>query len=264
MFMGLSWAAKLSKPACPIYSESMMKKTTGTFFELGGRNTMEVLTASGVDYIVIDREHGCFSAEETVDYIRIAELGNVLSYVRIPSGSRTEVLHMLDIGARGLIVPNITTVQQVQELVEYGKFAPVGKRGYCPNRTTVYGAKDWGKDPLAYMDEANRRVKLYPQCETAEALEQIGEIAAIDGIDGIFIGPLDLSIALGLPLQTDHPDVQAAIARILAACHKAGKEALIFAGNAAARDRYFAQGFDSVALGLDAMILLEAYRKLLQ
>ena len=69
---------------------------------------MEVLAAAGLDYIVIDREHGCFSAEETADYIRVAELGNTLPYVRIPAGSRTEVLHMLDIGARGLIVPNIT------------------------------------------------------------------------------------------------------------------------------------------------------------
>lgn len=254
----------LSKPGCPVYFESMMKKTTGTFFELGGRNTMEVLTAAGPDYIVIDREHGCFSAEETADYIRIAELGNVLPYVRIPAGSRTEVLHMLDIGARGLIVPNITAVQQVQELAEYGKFPPVGKRGYCPNRTTVYGAKEWGRDPLAYMAESNRRVKLFPQCETLEALEHIEEIAAIDGVDGIFIGPLDLSIAMGIPLQTDHPDLQAAVNRILAACHKASKEALIFAGRKEDKDRYFAQGFDSVALGLDAMVLLEAYRDLLK
>ncbi len=241
-----------------------MKQTVGTFFELGGRNTMEVLTAAGPDYIVIDREHGCFSAEETADYIRIAELGNVLPYVRIPAGSRTEVLHMLDIGARGLIVPNITDIQQVKDLVEYGKFPPLGKRGYCPNRTTVYGAKEWGRNPLAYMAETNRRVKLYPQCETLEALEHIEEIAAIDGVDGIFIGPLDLSIAMGIPLQTDHPDVQAAISRILAACHAAGKEALIFAGRKEDEERYFAQGFDSVALGLDAMILLDAYRNLLE
>ena len=176
------------------------KKTIGTFFELGGRGVMESLTRAGLDYVIIDTEHGCLSEETTADMILAAERGGLLPYVRIGDIRRPYVLRMLDIGARGLIVPNIRSVEEVKQLVSAAKFPPVGNRGYCPTRTTGWGADDWSKDVMGYMAECNRRCKVIPQCETAEALEQIEEIAALPGVDGVFVGPCDLSIALGIPL----------------------------------------------------------------
>ena len=240
----------------------MGKTSFGTFFELGGRGAMEALTRTGLDYVIIDTEHGCLSEETTADMIVAAERGGLLPYVRIGDIRRPYVLRMLDIGARGLIVPNIRSVDEVRQLVEYAKFPPLGNRGYCPNRTSGWGADEWSKDVFAYMEACNRRCKLIPQCETREALEQIEQIAALPGVDGIFIGPCDLSISLGIPLEFDNPILLRAVERILRACRDAGKESYIFAGNMTDAVKWAGYGFDSVTYSLDASVLIGAFREL--
>lgn len=242
----------------------MRKTTFGTFFELGGRGAMESLSRTGLDYVIIDTEHGCFSEESTADLILAAERGGLLPYVRIGDIRRPYVLRMLDIGARGLIVPQIHSATEVRELIAHAKFPPLGKRGYCPNRMTGWGADDWSKDVLHYMDECNRRCKLIPQCETRGALEEIEEIAALPGVDGIFIGPCDLSIDLGIPLQFDNPLLIRAVERVLKACQDNGKESYIFAGNMADALRWAKAGFDSVTYSLDASVFIGAYQSLVE
>ena len=237
----------------------LKKKTIGTFFELGGRGVMESLTRAGLDYVIIDTEHGCLSEETTADMILAAERGGLLPYVRIGDIRRPYVLRMLDIGARGLIVPNIRSVEEVKQLVSAAKFPPVGNRGYCPTRTTGWGTDDWSKDVMGYMAEFNRRCKVIPQCETAEALEQIEEIAALPGVDGVFVGPCDLSIALGIPLEFDNPLLHRAIERILKACQDAGKESYIFAGNMENAVYWANKGYDSIAYSLDAGVFINAF-----
>ena len=171
---------------------------------------------------------------------------------------------MLDIGARGLIVPNIRSIEEVRQLVNAAKFPPLGNRGYCPTRTSGWGADEWAKDAFSYMAACNERCKVIPQCETREALEQIEEIAALPGVDGIFVGPCDLSIALGIPLQFDHPMLLEACERILAACKANNIEALIFAGNMKDAKKWAQKGFDSVAYSLDAGVLINAYQALIR
>ncbi len=238
----------------------MKNKTVGTFFEMGGCGAMESLTRTGLDYVIIDTEHGCFSEESVADYIRAAENGSLLPYVRIGDVRRPYVLRMLDIGARALIVPNITSVEQVQDLVSFAKFAPIGKRGYCPTRTSGWGSDPWARDISQYMKRCNHRCKVIPQCETKEALEQIEEIVKLDGVDGIFVGPCDLSIALGVPLQFDSPVMIQAIDRILKACKNSQKEALIFAGTPEEGKQWLEKGFDSVTCSLDTSTLINAYK----
>ena len=240
----------------------LKKKTIGTFFELGGRGVMESLTRAGLDYVIIDTEHGCLSEETTADMILAAERGGLLPYVRIGDIRRPYVLRMLDIGARGLIVPNIRSVEEVRQLVSAAKFPPVGNRGYCPTRTTGWGADDWSEDVMGYMSECNRRCKVIPQCETAEALEQIEEIAALSGVDGVFVGPCDLSIALVIPLEFDNPLLYRAIERILKACQDAGKESYIFAGNMENAVYWANKGYDSIAYSLDAGVFINAFLEL--
>ncbi|MCD8082806.1 MAG: aldolase/citrate lyase family protein [Clostridiales bacterium] len=241
-----------------------IEKTIGTFFELGGCSAVECLARTGLDYIIIDTEHNCFSDETVADYIRTAENGNLLPYVRIGDIRRPYVLRMLDIGARALIVPNIRSVREVQELVTYAKFPPVGQRGYCPTRTSGWGADAWAQDVQEYMSACNQRSKLIPQCETKEALESIDQIAALDGVDGIFVGPCDLSISLGIPLQFDSPVLIEAIEKILCACKKYQKESIIFAGAPENGKMWLQKGFDSVAYSLDTGVLIQAYQNLVQ
>ena len=214
-----------------------MKKTSfGTFFELGGRGAMEALTRTGLDYVIIDTEHGCLSVETTADMILAAENGGLLPYVRIGDTRRPYVLRMLDVGARGLIVPNIRSVEEVRRLVDAAKFPPLGNRGYCPTRTSGWGADEWARDAFSYMAACNERCKVIPQCETREALE----------------------------LQFDHPMLLEACERILAACRANSIEALIFAGNMKDAKKWAAKGFDSVAYSLDAGVLINAYQALIR
>lgn len=238
------------------------RKTIGTFFELGGRAAMECLTRTGLDYVIIDTEHNCFSPEQVAWYIQAAENGGLLPYVRIGDIRRPYVLQMLDIGARGLIVPDIRTVAEVESLVDSAKFPPLGNRGYCPNRTSGWGADAWAQDAGAYMAECNRRCKLIPQCETREALECIEDITALPGVDGIFVGPCDLSIALGIPLEFDSPILAGAVRRILEACHANGKEAIMFTMEPSGAAQWLEMGFDSIACGLDTGVLLQGYADL--
>jgi len=240
----------------------MQKKTFGSFVELGGRAEMESLTRSGLDYVIIDTEHSCFSEETTADYILAAEAGGMLPYVRIGDIRRPYVLRMLDIGARGLIIPNIRSVEQVRELVSYAKFPPIGNRGFCPSRTSGWGADSWASNVLSYMEECNRRCKVIPQCETKEALACIEEIAALPGVDGIFVGPCDLSIDMGIPLQFDAPALISAIERVLKACQDNGKEAYIYAGSVKDAVKWANRGFDSITYSLDAAVLIQAYQKI--
>ena len=241
----------------------MKTKSFGSFFELGGRGAMEALAHSGLDYVIIDTEHGCFSEETAADMILAAERGGLLPYVRIGDIRRPYVLRMLDIGARGLIIPNIRSVDEVQELVRHAKFPPIGNRGYCPNRTSGWGSEEWSKDVFSYMDSCNSRCKVIPQCETREALDQIEAIASIPGVDGIFIGPCDLSIALDIPLQFDHPMLLDACERILHACRENQIESYIFAGNMNDAVKWANKGFDSIAYSLDATVLINAFQNLI-
>lgn len=237
------------------------RKPVGTFFELGSPSVVEALGRTGLDFVILDNEHGPFEAESTRDFVRAAETGGICPLARVREISRPAVLKLLDVGVRGLIVPDVHTVEQVEELVGYAKYAPLGRRGFCPSR------KDgWGFDEAAAQDVAgqmeywNRETLLIPQCETVGALEHIEEIAALEGVDGIFIGPFDLSISMGIPGQFEKPEFQAALRRILEACHAAGKFCIYFTVNAAAVAEGFRQGFDALTYSLDASVLIQAYR----
>ncbi|MDL2272641.1 host specificity protein [Desulfovibrio sp. OttesenSCG-928-I05] len=239
------------------------EKPVGTFFFMGNAAVAECLALSGVDYIIVDMEHGPFGIESAADIMRGAELRGATVLARIPDGSRTSVLKALDIGAQGLVVPNIRSVQEVRNLVEYGKYFPQGLRGLAMSRAAGYGFADHAAGDIGeYMNACNRETLLLPQCETAECLEHIEEIAALDGIAGIFVGPFDLSIALGKPVQFGNPEFKAAIARVLAACAAAGKFCFIFGASVDAAKAAFEQGFDSVVLGTDSSFYVQAFQRI--
>jgi len=238
------------------------EKAVGTFFELGSSTAVECLKHTGLDFFIIDTEHGPFDIESSMEFIRTAELGTVTPLARIKEISRPAVLKMLDIGAKGIIVPCVESPEQVKSLVEWAKYHPVGKRGFFMARPAGYGFESFAGNVEEYFKICNEETLLIPQCETSGCLENIEKIVNIDGVDGIFIGPYDLSIGMGKPAQFDAPEFIAAVGRVLKACNAAGKLSFIYTGSNTMAKQYLAQGFDAVAANMDASVFINAYKSL--
>jgi len=239
------------------------QQVIGTFFESGTASMAECLGLAGMDFLIIDTEHGPFDVESAMDFVRAADLRGITPLARIKDCTRPSVLKMLDIGVQGLIIPCINTVDEVKKLVEYGKYYPKGLRGFAFGREAGWGFADFARDVPSYFATCNRETMIIPQCETSGCLAQIEEVVAVDGVDGIFVGPYDLSVALGKPAVFNTPEFLAALERILKACKAAGKPCLIYAADVAGARARLAQGFDGIAYSMDTIVYIETFKKLL-
>ena len=239
------------------------EKVLGTFFELGSMSVIECLGQTGLDFVIIDNEHGPFETESTMNYVRACDNVGLTPLVRVREVSRPAILKPLDIGAKGLIVPCIETVEQAKKIVEYGKFSPIGKRGFFPSRKDYWGYSHPQGQPIDVgMKHENEETLLILQCETVGCLENIETIVSMDGVDGIFIGPFDLSISMGIPGEFDNPEFLKAIDKILSTCKKYNKISSVFTGRFDDIDKYYKQGFDIVTYSLDANILVDGFKNI--
>lgn len=240
------------------------EKALGTFVELGGANVVEALGQTGLDFIIVDNEHGPFDVESSVECIRAAEGAGLAPLCRVREISRPAILKLLDQGAAGLIIPYIETIEQVQKIIEFGKYAPVGKRGYSGSRKDRWCFNEVGRLPLdQQMKYWNDKTLLIPQCETVKCLELIEEITALEGIDGIFVGPFDLSISMGIPGDFQNPKMVHAFERIIKACKEAGKVSMIFTAREDWIQDYYDMGFDMVTYGMDASVMIKGFQNLI-
>ncbi len=236
------------------------EKTVGVFIESGLSAVGEAIGYTDMDYVIIDSEHGPYSVESAMELIRSVEAqGKVTPFVRVKDSQRNSILKMLDVGAKGLIIPQVHSLDEIKEIVRVGKYFPVGERGVSYGRCAGWGYADHAKDGLTkYFEACNKNQLLIPQCETRGCLEQIEEIAAMPGIDGIFVGPYDLSTALGKPGQFDDPEFLAALDRITKAVKAAGKFEIIYCDNPEVAKKRIAAGFDSVAVNIDVVYYVNA------
>lgn len=240
------------------------KVSIGTLSHLRSTTAIESLGYVGLDYIMFDQEHCPADISEIAHYLTAATAAGLTSIVRVPNIERSALLHILDAGACGVIVPGVETVQQVEELVRFAKFKPLGDRGYCMTRDGGWGFAENYRDSITgYMAQANTDTLLIPQCETMGCLQNIEAITAMDGVDGIMVGPYDLSIAMGIPGEFESPEFKAALERVLCACRANHKLSMTFAGNSQKAKVFRDMGFDSILLGLDILMLVESYRNLL-
>ena len=236
----------------------------GTFTHFKTSVTADALSYTGLDYIIVDGEHSPMGDSEIDEQVAIASARGITPFVRLRDTQRNTVLKALDVGAQGLIIPNIKTMEQIQNLVEWGKFVPVGERGMCYSRGDGWSFEEGskGKSIQEYFEYYNENTLIIPQCETVEALAIVEEIAATEGIDGLFIGPFDLSISMGIPMGFDKPEFQEAIARILKACKDNGKICICFTPDPETAKTRIAQGYDSVTIGLDVSVMITAYQQM--
>ena len=236
------------------------KPVIGTISHMISPVAIEALGVSGLDYVLLDMEHSPIHTQELAACITAADAAGIAPLVRVGDISRCSLLRVLDLGAKGLVVPGVESVIQAKELVQYAKFSPLGNRGYCMTRDGSWGydsAYDNGLD--GYMECCNRETLLIIQCETAGCLEQIEEIASTPGVDGILIGPYDLSLSMGIGGQFQHPEFVTAVNKVLMACKKNGIISMIFTGSESDLADRLSQGFENILFGLDVLSLIQHY-----
>ena len=239
------------------------KYAVGTFLGAANPSIVEIMGYTGLDFVVIDTEHGPYDTMPMSDLIQAAESKGLSPLVRIADITHREMQRALDNGAEGIIIPCLKSIDDFRKVVDLGKFAPLGNRGFIKGRGSGFGNEPWASGTLTeYMQNSNDKVLLLPQCETKEALDNIEEIVQIEGIDGIFIGPFDLSICMGIPGRFDAPEFKAAVDRILRACKQAGKLCMTFTGTPEEAKMYIDKGFDAVANSIDTIVFAQAYRSM--
>ena len=237
------------------------EKTVGTFFECGSTAVIESMGLAGLDYAVIDCEHGPFEAESVGEYVCAAERRGLTPLARVKEISRAAIMKLLDVGAKGIIIPQVRTLDDVKEIVRYGKYIPIGERGVAGQRANGF-AYDMGGGLEDWFRISNAETMLIPQCETVECLNDIEAVASCEGISGIFIGPYDLSTAMGIPGKFSEPKFINALKRIISVCKSCGKFTMIYCDTAEKAREYFSMGVNSAAIGLDIGIMVDGYKRI--
>ena len=227
--------------------------THGTFLGAATPVTAEVCAAAGVDWVLLDLEHGAGGEEQARDVIAATAAYSVPTVVRVESTERIRAGRLLDLGAAGVMFPRIDTADDAAACVRHLRYPPAGDRGVATyNRMCRYGL-----DPAA-LDRSDGDVLGVLQIETRPALDAVEDIAALDGVDVLFVGPRDLSHALDVPGQTQAPAYLAALDRVLAAARRNGKAAGLLVPDGAAAARMGAAGWQFLAIGSDTTLLAGA------
>ncbi|MFF1832424.1 HpcH/HpaI aldolase/citrate lyase family protein [Paenarthrobacter sp. NPDC058040] len=229
--------------------------TVGTFVGMASATAAEVCAASGADWVLIDLEHGSGGEDAVRDGVIAAGAYGVPTLVRVESGERIRIGRVLDQGAAGIMVPRLNSVNEAAQAVKHMLYPPYGDRGVATyNRSCRWGMD---REPLGAQEQSTVGII---QIETLDALESVEDIAAQDGVDVLFVGPLDLSYALGVPLQLDSNAFQEALQKVVAAAERHHKAAGILAVDGVAAAKYVQQGFRFVAIGSDSTIMAAAFR----
>ena len=185
-----------------------------------GPDLVKILKNCGFDFCIVDCEHGSFTTRETSDMIGAGRGVGMPVMVRIPEIRRDHVLHCMEMGASGLLLPNTESADQARRLVDYAKYAPMGHRGVSLSRPHT----DFKKvDAAEYMARSNEDTVMICQIESRAGVEHIEEIMDVPGIDAALIGPNDMSQDFGILGRYDHPMMTEAIDRVMAAAAARGK-----------------------------------------
>lgn len=230
----------------------------GLWLSMASPYTAEMCASCGFDWLLIDGEHSPNDLSAILAQLQAVAASRSHAVVRPVVGEVWLIKQLLDLGATNLLVPMVDTAEHARELVRAVRYPPQGVRGVGSRLARV---SQFGAEP-DYLVKANERICLLVQIETEEGLHNLDDIAAVDGVDGVFIGPSDLSASMGYLGQPGHPVVQTAIADAAKRLAVAGKASGILSLNDEQSQRYIDMGFCFVAVGGDIALLTDAARAL--
>lgn len=231
----------------------------GTFiFEFSTTGIARIAAAAGAEFLVFDMEHTGWSVETIRMLIATTGATQSLPLVRVPTTEYDFIARVLDVGAAGIMVPMVETADQARVIAVSAKYPPVGRRG------AAFGVSHdnyVGGDIVQKMTSCNSETLLIAQIETAQGVRNAREIAAVDGIDVLWIGHFDLTNSLGIPGQFDHPEFIGAVEEVLAACREHDCIPAFMASDAAHGRKLLDQGFRMIACGGDLWVYQSALRE---
>ena len=226
----------------------------GTFVKLTDAAVPELLALAGFDFFVLDTEHVAVDREQLTNIVRAADAAGITPIVRVRENNQVEILQNLDLGYAGVQVPNVDAPEEARKLVSYVKYTPCGARGLSPSvRACGYGTSG----VRDYIDMANANTMIVSHCETKACVECIDEVLKVEGLDVIFIGPMDLSQSYGVPGNPGDPEVQAAIETVTAKALAAGKAVGTVAGTPEAARKLIEKGVQYILLASDQGMILK-------
>lgn len=232
----------------------------GCFLNLGSALTAEMAGKAGFDFVVVDLEHGSGTESDILHQLQALEHTGARSIIRVESHARQRSHRVLDLGAHGIMFPRVNTAEEARACVAALRYPPDGIRGVASmNRACEFGASF-----RSYVEASKDSLLGVLQIETVDAVRNVDEIAAVDGADVLFIGPLDLSMSLGILGQFDHPDFEDALRRTAAAARTHGKSTGVLMPKPDNFDRFYDLGFRFLACGSDGAMVNTAARALAQ
>jgi 4-hydroxy-2-oxoheptanedioate aldolase len=233
------------------------RRQTGLWMTTGSATMTEIAAGAGLDWLLVDMEHSPNDLIDVVDHLRAAVGKGAEIVIRVPWNEPVVVKRLLDQGARSLMFPFVQSVEEAQRAVAATRYPPQGIRGFAgTSRATDYGRR------TDYAARSAEEVCVIVQLETAAALKAARDIAAVDGIDGVFIGPNDLAASMGHLGNPGAPPVKAAIRQALEAITSAGKAAGLLNFNEADAKADYEAGFHFIAVSGDAFILAREAQRL--
>jgi 4-hydroxy-2-oxoheptanedioate aldolase len=231
----------------------------GTVAVLPSTIAMDVIASSGLDFIMIDYEHGPIGFETAQDMAITCESRRVSPVVRVGGVICAEILRALDIGAHCVHIPNITNLNEIKEVIHFSKYPPLGNRGFSP--FTRSGGYSHENTP-AIMSQANDSTLLAIHIEGREAMANFDALLQVKQIDIIFIGIYDLSKSLGIPGQVDNPQLFESVKEITGKILRAGKYAGTFVTNRKQLEKFIAIGMKYILYSVDCEMLLRSYKEM--
>lgn len=234
------------------------RRQIGCWISLADPTAAEIAATAGFDWLVIDGEHAPNDLRTTLAQLRTLAAYPAHPVVRLPAGEVWMIKQALDIGAQTLLIPMVESADQARALVRAMRYAPQGVRGMggAGARATRYGAV------TDYVQTAARELCLLVQVETRAGLAALDDILGVEGVDGVFIGPADLSADMGFPGRADAPEVRAAIAGALGRIAASDKAGGILTFDHAWGRQCLADGAQFLAVGMDAVVLARGMRAL--
>lgn len=234
--------------------EAADRPLAGLWACAGSPLVTEILAGAGIDWLLIDMEHAPNGLESTLAQLQAVAAYPTTPIVRVPIGDVVTIKQVLDLGAQNVLVPMVSSADEARAAVEAVRYPPRGRRGVG---SALARSARWNRVD-DYLTRADEHVSLFVQIETADAVAAAAEIAAVDGVDGVFVGPSDLAASMGLLGQQTHPEVVAAVHRAFDAVRAAGKPVGVNAFDPAAARAYVDAGAAFVLVGADVAILARA------